>query len=159
MEIALWTIVAVLILIGVVGTALPAIPGALFVFAGIWLGAWIHDFTQVGLAWVVVAGVLTLLSFIVDLGCQLLFAQRAGASRPGLVGAALGLVAGIFAGFVGVLMFPLIGAAIGEWLHHRDCVRAGRVGVATWFGLLIGTILKLAIVFGMVGLFVVALII
>ena len=53
----------------------------------------------------------------------------------------------------------LTGAAIGEYLSHRDALRAGKVGVSTWVGLLIGTVLKLAIVFAMVGLFVIALLI
>ena len=54
---------------------------------------------------------------------------------------------------------PLVGAAIGEFVAQRDALRAGKVGLATWLGLLLGTIVKIAIAFTMVGLFVAALLI
>jgi len=53
---------------------------------------------------------------------------------------------------------PLAGAAIGEFIAQRDLRRAGKVGVATWLGLLAGTAVKVAIVFAMLGAFVAALI-
>jgi hypothetical protein len=52
---------------------------------------------------------------------------------------------------------PLVGAALGELIAQRDVWRAGKVGIATWLGLLVGTALKVAIVFTMVGVFVIAL--
>lgn len=157
MDIALWVIAISMILIGIVGTVLPALPGVLFVFGGIVLAAWIDEFTRIG-GWVVgIAGVLALTGVAIDLACQLLFARRAGASKLGLLGAALGTVLGIFAGLIGLVFFPLIGAAAGEFISHRDALRAGQVGMATWIGLLIGTVIKLAIVFAMAGMFVLSL--
>jgi uncharacterized protein YqgC (DUF456 family) len=157
MDSAFWVLAVLMIVVGIVGTVLPALPGVLFVFGGIVLAAWIGGFAQIS-GWVVaVCGVLAVLSVGIDLAAQFLFAKRAGASKLGLIGAALGTVVGIFAGLIGLIFFPLIGAAIGEYLAHRDALRAGQVGVATWVGLLIGTVLKLAIVFTMTGLFVLAL--
>ena len=52
---------------------------------------------------------------------------------------------------------PLGGAAIGEFIAQRDVRRAGTVGFATWLGMLLGTAIKIAIVFTMIGVFVVAL--
>jgi len=46
---------------------------------------------------------------------------------------------------------PLVGAAIGDFIAQRDVLRARRVGVATWRGMLAGTVAKVAIVFVMVG--------
>ena len=54
---------------------------------------------------------------------------------------------------------PLLGAAIGEFVAQRDALRAGKVGLATWLGLLLGTVAKIAIAFTMIGLFVAALLI
>lgn len=157
MDIALWVIAISMIVIGIVGTVLPALPGVLFVFGGIVLAAWIDGFTRIG-GWVVgIAGVLALAGVAIDLACQLLFARRAGASTLGLLGAALGTGLGIFAGLIGLVFFPLIGAAAGEFISHRDALRAGQVGMATWIGLLIGTVIKLAIVFAMAGMFVLSL--
>jgi hypothetical protein len=52
---------------------------------------------------------------------------------------------------------PLVGAAIGEYMVLRDLQRAGRVGVATWVGLLLGTAVKIALAFAMLGMFIAAL--
>jgi uncharacterized protein YqgC (DUF456 family) len=158
MDALLWVLAIALVVTGVAGTVLPALPGAVLVFAGIALAAWIDDFTRISVASVVIAGVLTLLAFAADYAAAALGAKKAGASRLALVGAAIGTVAGVFTGFVGLLFLPLAGAAAGEWLSRRDMLRAGKVGVATWIGLLVGTAVKLALVFAMVGLFVGALV-
>lgn len=158
MDIALWVIAVAMIATGIIGTVLPALPGVLLVLGGMVLAAWIDDFTRIGVWTLGIAAVLAVAGVAIDLACQVLFAKRAGASRLGLVGAAIGTLAGVFSGLVGLLFFPLLGAAIGEFIVHRDALRAGQVGLATWIGLLVGTVAKLAIVFAMVGMFLAALI-
>ncbi|GIL04676.1 DUF456 domain-containing protein [Betaproteobacteria bacterium PRO7] len=155
----LWVLAVALILVGIAGTVLPALPGVVFVFGGIVLAAWIDDFARIS-GWTVgVLAVLAAIGFVVDYVAGALSAQRAGATRLGLLGAALGTVAGVVTGLWGLVFMPLAGAAIGEFIAHRDALRAGRVGVATWIGLLVGAVAKLAIVFTMVGVFVAALLI
>ena len=155
----LWILSAALILAGLAGTVLPALPGTLFVLGGIVLGAWIDDFTRVGGGVVVAATLLALLAWALDYLAGLLGARRAGASRQALIGAVLGTIAGLFMGLVGVLFMPLVGAAIGEYLARRDQQRAVKVGVATWLGIMAGLVAKVVIAFMMIGLFVAALII
>lgn len=165
---AWWALSVVLIAIGVVGTVLPALPGAALVLAGIVLGGWIDGFTRVG-GWAIgAATMLAILAWTTDYVAALLGAKKVGASREALIGAALGTVAGVFTGFVGLLFMPLVGAAVGEaWAQRErlgaDTVGAGgqvaRVGVATWVGLLVGTAVKLALVFMMIGVFVAALLV
>lgn len=155
----LWILSGALILLGFAGIVLPALPGTLFVFAGILLGAWIDEFTRVG--WVALAAiaVLALLAWLMDYISAMLGAKRAGASRQAIIGAALGTVAGIFMGLVGVLFMPLVGAAAGELIARRHHGQALRVGLATWLGLLAGMLAKFVLAFTMVGIFVVALIV
>jgi uncharacterized protein YqgC (DUF456 family) len=154
---ALWIVAVLMIIVGIAGTVLPALPGVVLVFAGIALAAWIDGFTVIS-GWTVgLLAVLTVIGIAVDYVAQLLSAQRAGATTLGIAGAAVGTVVGIFTGLIGLLFMPLLGAAIGEFIAHRDLLRAGRVGAATWVGLLVGAVLKLAIVFTMAGIFVAAL--
>lgn len=144
--------------VGIAGTVLPALPGVVLVFAGIVLAAWIDGFTVIT-GWTIgVLAVLTVIGFAIDYLAQMISAQRAGATWQGIAGAAVGTVAGVFTGLWGLLFMPLVGAAVGEFVSHRDALRAGRVGVATWIGLLVGAVLKLAIVFTMTGIFVAALV-
>jgi uncharacterized protein len=155
----LWTAAIALILIGVAGTVLPVLPGAILVFGGIALAAWIDDFARIP-AWLLVPlAVLTAMAWIVDYAAAAFGAKRAGASPLAIVGAFVGTLAGVFTGLWGLLFMPLVGAAVGEYLAQRDLRRAGKVGIATWIGLLLGTAAKVAIVFAMIGIFVFALIV
>ena len=97
-----------------------------------------------------VLAVLTVIGVVVDYVATALSARRAGASRQGIIGAAIGTVAGIFTGLWGLIFMPLVGAAIGEFIAHKDALRAGRVGAATWFGLLVATAVKIAVAFTMI---------
>jgi uncharacterized protein YqgC (DUF456 family) len=153
----LWVVAVAMIGIGVVGTVLPALPGPVFVLGGIALAAWIDGFATISGFTVGVVAVLTILAFAADYVAAMLGAKKAGASRLAIAGAAIGTVAGVFTGFVGLLFMPLVGAAIGEFIADRDMARAGKVGIATWVGLLLGTAVKVALVFTMVGIFVAAL--
>ena len=138
---------------------LPALPGTIFVLAGIVLGAWIDDFTRVG--WVAIGfiAVLAVLAWLMDYISAMLGARRAGASRQAIIGAAVGTVAGIFMGLVGVLFMPLVGAAVGEYMARRNQQQAVRVGIATWLGLMAGMLAKFVLAFMMIGIFVVALVV
>jgi uncharacterized protein len=153
----LWALVVLLMVVGVAGTVLPALPGVVLVLAGAVLGAWIDDFTRIGVATVVVLSLLAVLAWVLDYVAGLLGARRAGASKQALVGAAVGTVVGLFMGLIGVFFMPLVGAAIGEYLARRDEKNALKVGVATWLGIMAGLLAKVVIVFTMIGIFVVAL--
>jgi len=156
-SVVLWTLVVLLIVLGLVGIILPVLPGTILIFAGILLAAWIDDFARIG-AWTLgLTGVLTLLSIACDYLAAVLGAKRLGASRQAITGAAIGTVVGIFTGLWGLLFMPLLGAAIGEFLVIRDLERAGHVGFATAVGLIVGIAAKIAIAFTMVGIFVAAL--
>ena len=155
----LWTVSGALILLGLAGTVLPALPGVTLVFVGIALAAWIDDFARIPVWLLLILGVLTAVAWVVEYAAAAMGAKRAGASQLAVVGAVAGTLAGIFSGLWGLLFMPLVGAAVGEYIAQRDLRRAGRVGIATWIGLLLGTAAKVAIAFAMVGIFVFALIV
>ena len=154
----LWALSALLIVAGLAGTVLPALPGTAFVLAGIVLGAWIDDFTRVPV-WVVGrCTALAVLAWVLDYAAGLLGARRAGASKQALLGAAVGTVVGLFMGIVGVLFMPLVGAAVGEYLARKDQRQALNVGVATWLGIMAGLLAKVVLACMMIGIFIVALV-
>jgi uncharacterized protein len=155
----LWIAAIALIMVGIAGTVLPALPGAILVFSGIVLAAWIDDFARIPAWLLLLLAALTVFASVVDYVAAAVGAKRTGASRLGIIGAAIGTIAGILSGLWGLVFMPLIGAAIGEYLAQRDLLRAGKAGIATWIGLLIGTVAKVAIVLTMVGIFVFALLV
>ena len=152
----LWLTVVALVAIGLAGAVLPALPGVPLVFAGLWLGAWIDDYTRVGVPTLVVLGVLVVLAVLVDFVASALGAQRVGASRQAIWGSVLGSMVGLFFGLPGIILGPFIGAVVGELSARSGVSQAANVGLATWLGLLFGTIAKLALSLAMLGIFLFA---
>jgi uncharacterized protein YqgC (DUF456 family) len=156
----LWYLLAAaLIIVGLAGTVLPLLPGVPIVFAGMWLAAWVGDYTLIGTGALVLLGVLTGLAVLLDFIAGVLGARRVAASGKALWGAAIGTVVGMFFGLAGLLFGPFVGALIGEVSAGRTIRRSTHVGVATWIGLLFGTLAKVALSFTMLGVFVAALLI
>lgn len=155
-EVLWWVLALLLVGIGIAGSVLPALPGVPLVFAGLLLAAWAGGFEQVGAFPLVVLGVLTLLSFVIDMAATAMGAKRVGATKLAVAGAALGTLAGLFLGLPGLILGPFAGAVAGELMSHGQVQQATRAGVATWMGLLFGTLAKLALIFTMLGLFALA---
>lgn len=157
MTVVLWTLGAVLVVVGFVGILLPAVPGTVLIFVGLLLAAWADHFTRVGPWTLAVIAVLAVASYAVDFLAAALGAKRLGASRRAMAGAALGTVAGLFFGIPGVIIGPFVGAVIGELTVDPNVARAGRAGVAAWVGFAIGMAVKVGLAFMMVGIFAIAL--
>ena len=152
----MWVVAALLIVAGLAGTVLPALPGIPLVFAGLVLGAWADDFERVGWVTLSVLGLLALASLAIDFAATAMGAKRVGATRKAIIGAALGALLGVFLGIPGLIVGPFIGAVAGELLSHGEWRRATSAGVGTWVGLLFGTLAKIALAFAMLGVFVFA---
>jgi uncharacterized protein YqgC (DUF456 family) len=147
---------ALIVVVGLAGTVLPVIPGALVVFGGLFLAAWADDFTRVGWVAISIIGVLGALSWVVDFLASVLGAKRVGASPLALLGATLGGVGGIFLGIAGMILGPFVGAVIGELLARGGPAKAAKVGLGTWLGLLVAAVLKVVLAFMMIAAFLIA---
>ncbi|MBU8978130.1 DUF456 domain-containing protein [Lysobacter sp. MMG2] len=151
-----YVLAGLLILVGIAGTVLPALPGLPLVFAGMLLAAWAGDFREVGWVVLVILGLLTVLSIGIDFLATALGAKRVGASKLAVAGAMIGTFAGLFFGPIGLFAGPFVGALGGELIHGREVRRATKVGFGTWLGIVFGVVLKLGLAFAMLGLFAAA---
>lgn len=151
-----YAVAAVLVIAGLAGTILPVLPGVLLVFGGLFLAAWADDFTRVGYVALAIIGALGLLSFAADFFASVMGAKRVGASPQALFGAAAGGAIGIFLGIPGIIFGPFVGAALGEYAARGGLLRAGKVGIGTWVGMLVAAIAKVVIAVAMVATFFVA---
>jgi uncharacterized protein YqgC (DUF456 family) len=155
LEVLLWGLALALVAIGLVGLALPVLPGAPVLLAGLVTAAWAEDFEHVGVKTLAVLAALTLLTYAVDFLAGAFGARRFGASRRAVVGAAIGALVGLFFGIPGVLLGPFVGAVLGELSTRSDLKRAGRAGIGATIGLALGAAAKLAMAFAMIGIFLV----
>lgn len=157
MTILLWVLGVALVVIGLGGVVLPALPGTVLIFAGLLLAAWVDGFVHVGIGTLVLIGVIGAVSYGVDFVAAALGAKHVGASPRAVAGAAVGTLLGLVFGLPALIFGPLAGAILGELSAHRNLARAGRVGVAAWIGFAIGTAVKIALAFSMVAIFLAAL--
>jgi uncharacterized protein len=159
MDVVLWAVAVILVGVGIVGIVLPSLPGTILIFAGLLVGAWADDFTRVGPLMLVLIGIIGIATYGVDFVASALGAKHLGASKRAMAGAALGTVLGLFFGLPGIIVGPFLGAIAGELTVHRDWKRVGKAGLAAWIGFVIGTAVKVALAFLMIGLFAAAFVI
>jgi uncharacterized protein len=147
---------AVLVVAGLAGIILPALPGTPLVFVGLLVAAWAEGFEKVGWFPLTILGILTVVSLVVEFLAASMGAKKVGATWKGMTGAAVGTLVGLLFGIPGLLLGPFVGAVLGEYISQRDWNRAGKVGLGTWLGLIFGTAAKIAVAFAMLGVFVTA---
>ena len=160
MTILYWLLVAVMV-VGVIGAVVPAIPGTSLIVAAIVIWGIVHDFGSVSIA-LPVAVVVLLVSMGVDFLATFWGAQRFGASKWGQIGAVVGLLLGFFGllpalpfggPLVGILFGPLIGAIVGEFIFRRDFVVAVKAGLGIIVGSLVGNLIQGVLALAALGVF------
>ena len=159
MDVVLWAVAVLLVVVGVVGIVVPALPGTILIFAGLLVAAWADDFMRVGPLMLVVIAIIGVATYGVDFVATALGAKHLGASKRAMAGAALGTLLGFFLGLPGIIVGPFLGAIAGELTVHRDWKRVGKAGMAAWIGFVVGTAVKVALAFLMIGLFAAAFVI
>jgi uncharacterized protein YqgC (DUF456 family) len=148
-----WVLSLLLLVVGFAGTFLPAIPGLPLMA----LGAFIHKLLVPGvLSWwtVGIFAVVAALGFVVDFAATAITSRRAGATKAGVWGAVVGGVVGLFFGLPGLLLGPVVGAALGELvLARRGPAEAVKSGVGAGIGVLAGSLGKGLMALGLLVLF------
>jgi uncharacterized protein YqgC (DUF456 family) len=143
MHILLYVIAAALVLAGLVGAIVPALPGIPLIFAGIWLAAGTDHYHHLGLWWLLSIAIVGAVGMTLDLLAGALGAKRVGASPRAVWGALLGTMIGLFFGLPGLLLGPFLGALAGELATGNSILRSTHVGIGAWAGVIFGTIIKL----------------
>ncbi len=131
------------LMIGLLGTIYPAIPGLILMFAGAWLLGYAGDYTIIGTNTLIFLGIVTVVGTAMDYVAGMLGAKFTGASKTAIWGALIGGIIGAFFSIPGLLLGPLLGATIGEFWARKDLWTAGKVGIGTFIGFIIGVVAKI----------------
>src|SRR3981081_709677 len=98
MHTLLYLIAAALIVLGLVGALVPALPGIPLIFGGIWLIAGGECYRLLGLGWLLGIAGIGAVGLTVDLLAGALGAKRVGASKEAVWGALAGTAIGLLFG-------------------------------------------------------------
>ncbi len=154
MELFWWLFTTVLFAVGLIGTVLPVFPGTTIILAG----AVIHRMMlgpekSVGWRSIVLLVLLTVATYALDFLSAYFGAKYFGATKWGMFGAILGALIGVFFGILGLLVWPVIGAIVGEFIAGKRMIDAGRAGWGSLLGNLGGMVGKLVIALAMITIF------
>lgn len=159
MDTLAWILTALLMIVGIIGSVVPFLPGSVLILAG----AIIHQ-VMLGedrsVGWWVIGGLalMAVLSYVVDIAASAMGAKRYGASKWGAWGGFIGAIVGLFFGLPGLLLGPIIGVLAGELiLARKELGPAAAAGWGTVVGTLIGVLGKFVIAVAMVGVFWISL--
>jgi uncharacterized protein YqgC (DUF456 family) len=149
MTVAAWVLASVLILLGIAGSVLPALPGAPLIL----VAAVAHRLLLPGYVstWsLVVLAALSAVTLLADWAMSALGARAFGGSRWSLFGAPVGALLGLPFGLFGVLAGAVLGAAALEALFAgRSAPDALKAGLGAGLGVVAGTFGRLAIAVAM----------
>jgi uncharacterized protein YqgC (DUF456 family) len=157
--VVLYALGALALAAGLAGVVLPALPGSLLLVVGAVLLGWAEDFQRVGFWTIGFAGLIAVAIWAVDLLAAALGAKAFGASRWAVIGAGVGLLAGLFLGFPGIVLGPAVGAVVFEYAKDPDFPRAAKAGLGAFLGFLLGSVVKVVLAFALIGAVVLALLV
>ncbi|SDS20800.1 DUF456 domain-containing protein [Gramella sp. MAR_2010_147] len=153
MDMILLVVAGVFMLLGVLGSFLPVLPGVplswiglliFYLIPGVGMNYW---FLGITLA-------VAILFYILNLIIPAMGTKKFGGSRKGMIGATIGLIIGIFAPFpFAILICPFIGAFIGEILNKSNSRTAGKAAFGSFLGLLASSFMEFIVTFAFLILF------
>ena len=160
LEIILITTGAICLILGLLGSVLPALPGPPLSYTGIIL-LHLTERVQFTSAQIIVWLILVLLTMVADYILPVLGVKKWNGSKWGNVGCIMGTIAGLFI-FPpwGIILGPFVGAVLGELLFaKKNTPEALKAGFGAFIGFVLGTVLKLSICGWFIFCFIKALII
>lgn len=145
MDLFLLLLAFILLLAGVLGAFIPVLPGPPLSYAGMLL---VHftSLADFSVRTLLTFGIITLLITLADYLLPIWGTKLGRGTRHGMFGATIGLIIGIF--FFppfGILVGPIAGAWLAERVNGKNNEDAFRSAIGSFFGLLLGVVLKFVI--------------
>ncbi|REG89732.1 DUF456 domain-containing protein [Winogradskyella sediminis] len=157
MEIFLVCIALILIVLGILGSFLPVLPGPLTSWAGL-LVLHFTEGVEMSRTFLIATLLVALLIYVLDYIIPAIGTKRFGGSKAGMIGTTLGLIIGLFSPIpFGIIIGPFIGALIGEMIHRNDFNKALKAAFGSFLGFIASTFLKFIVAIIYLGFFIVKL--
>ena len=156
MDIALLIVGFILMLVGIIGSFLPILPGPPVSWVGLLL---LHLTDAVPDDWLFlsITGVIALIIFALDYVIPAIGTKKFGGTKAGMIGTTIGLLVALFfpiLGPLGIIVWPFVGALVGELLNKADKKTATKAAFGSFLGFLTGTFLKFMVTIVFLGLFI-----
>lgn len=144
MDILLILLSGFCLVIGLLGSVVPVLPGVPLSYAGILL---LHftDKYQFSTTFLIAWGIITIAVMLLDVILPMLSTRKFGGTKAGVRGSLIGTFVGFFLGPWGIIVGPFFGALAGELLVGKQPRPAIKSALGAFVGFLIGTLSKLIV--------------
>ncbi len=152
--IGVWSLTISLLVVGVIGSVLPVLPGPFLIFLAGLLHTWLRPESAMSITGLVILGALVAAAYVLDFASGAMGAKWFGASRWGIAGVIIGGVIGLFFSLPGLILGPIIGGLVFEVLFAKKEMRPAMK--STWgtvVGTGVGLVLRLGVSLAMVAVF------
>ncbi|WP_179334381.1 DUF456 domain-containing protein [Winogradskyella costae] len=157
MELFLVLIALLLMILGILGSFLPVLPGPLTSWAG-FLVLYFTKGVELSLTFLITTLIIAIVIYVLDYMIPAFGTKRFGGSKAGMIGTTLGLIIGLFSPIpFGIIIGPFIGALIGEMMHRNDFNKALKAAFGSFLGFIASTFLKFIVAVIYLGFFIVKL--
>ncbi|WP_416841017.1 DUF456 domain-containing protein [Haloferax sp. DFSO52] len=158
MDLFFWLALALLV-VGVAGSILPFLPGAILSVVGVLVYWWSTGFSDPGLLWVFSLLVVGLIAIVTDYGAGVIAARVGGAStRTAILAGVVGFVLLFVLGPIGLVLGVAGTVFVIEYLEHQDTHESGRRALYTTIGVLASSVVQVLLTVSMLVGFVVAVV-
>lgn len=145
----LWIILGfVLIILGILGSLLPVLPGPPIAWFGLLLQN-LRDPNPFTTQFLVIWGGIVVVTIILDYVIPIYGTKKFGGTKYGAWGCTLGFLLAFWMGPWGVIIGPFIGAFVGEMIGGQDSNRSLKAAFGSFIGFLVGSFLKIVVCFMM----------
>ena len=142
MDLLLIIISTVLIILGIIGSFMPILPGPLTSWLGLFILNLISS-VEIDNTLLIITFIIATTIFILDSLIPIYGSKYFGATKYGIIGASIGLVIGIIAPIpFGILIGPILGALIGELLFNNDLKKSIKSSIGVLIGFLASSFIK-----------------
>jgi uncharacterized protein YqgC (DUF456 family) len=157
MELFLVLVALLLMILGIIGSFLPILPGPLTSWAGL-LVLHFTEGVELSQTFLISTLLVAIFIYILDYIIPALGTKRFGGSRAGMIGTTLGLLVGILSPIpFSIIIGPFVGALIGEMIHRNDFDKALKAAFGSFLGFIASTFLKFIVAIIFLGFFIVKL--
>jgi len=169
MEIAIVIIGILAIIMGLVGSILPALPGPPVAYGGLLL-LLLNETAKLSMVgnsyiWLITLGIITLFITVIDYYMPIWGTKKFGGTKAGSRGSTIGLIVAVILTFftsglavILIIVGPFAGAYIGERSAGQNAQVALKSAKGSFLGFIAGTFMKVAVVLAIAIYFTVLLI-
>lgn len=143
-------------LIGIIGSFIPILPGPTLSWVGLLL-LYLTKTVEDDWMFLGITLVVALIVFALDYIIPVMGTKKFGGSKAGMFGTTVGLLVAIFFpifGIFGIVIWPFLGALIGELINKAESKDAMKAAFGSFLGFLTGTFLKFVIAVIYFGFFI-----